>query len=157
MITTTEKVLLIDAFPGPMKEISKFLDEAEDKSVYIKTYADEDIKFTRRIKASIPDLLYSDLNGQWLMVLKDTTESLIAFFNKDCTELIHSIWTCDPFLSFVLFNGSAYEFNCTEIIEQVHNNEDNKIENIRKIIDHYKNMYQYMRIEEKNFIKESEK
>jgi len=156
MISTAEKTLLIDAFPAPLKEISKFLEKAKDTAIYLKSYSAETINNTRQIKASLPDLPYNDLNGQWLIVLKDTTESLIAFFNKDCSKLIHAIWTCDPFLSFVLFNGSAYEFNCTEIIEQVHSNEEHKIENIMNIINHYKNMYKYMRVEEKNFIKENE-
>ena len=108
--------------------------------------------FCQLLKANFDDLPISELNGQWLVVLKDTKESLIAFFNKDGSELIHCIWTKDPFISFVLFNGSLYEFNFTEVCEQVYCDESNKIENMKSIIERYKNMYRYMRVEEKNIL-----
>jgi hypothetical protein len=79
--------------------------------------------------------------------------TIIQQLNKDESELIHSIWTQNPFISFVLFKGSAYEFNFTEVCEQVYSDESNKIENIKSIIERYKNMYKYMRVEEGRIFK----
>ncbi|MDA3814626.1 MAG: hypothetical protein PF570_10290, partial [Candidatus Cloacimonetes bacterium] len=146
MIKSTENALLIDGFPAPMKTIKKFLSakRAKDISIYVKNYSGDDIDNVHQIKANFDDLPISELNGQWLIVLKDTKESLIAFFNKDGSELIHCVWTKDPFISFVLFNGSAYEFNFTEVNEKIYSNEDDKIAKMKKIIERYKNMYKYM-------------
>lgn len=157
MIKSAKNQLLIDAFPAPMKIIKAQIDKNKhnDVSVYIKNYASEEIENVHQIKASIPDFIYTELNGQWLIVLRDTVESLIAFFNKDGSELIHSVWTYDPFISFVLFNGSAYEFNFTEICEHIYSDEADKIENIKRIIERYKKMYKYMRIEEGRIFKNS--
>ncbi|MCK4980941.1 MAG: hypothetical protein KAS62_11135, partial [Candidatus Delongbacteria bacterium] len=71
----------------------------------------------------------------------------------DGTELNHCVWIKDPFISFVLFNGSAYEFNFTEVYDKVYNNEDNKIEKIKKVNERYLNIYKYMRSELKNILK----
>jgi len=152
MIKSAKSQILIDGFPAPMKHVKPHLSKTQlaKSCIYVKNYSGENIENVHQIKASIPDFLYSELNGQWLIVLKDTVESLIAFFSKDGSELIHSIWTQDPFLSFILFNGSAYEFNFTEVCEQVYSDDSNKIENMKKIIERYKNMYRYMRAEEKN-------
>ncbi len=154
MIKSAQNTLLIDGFPAPMKKIKQYLTEerASDVSIYVKNYSGDDIANVHQLKASFDDLPISELNGQWLIVLKDTNESLLAFFNKDGSELIHAVWTQDPFISFILFNGSAYEFNFTEVCEQVYSDENNKIENIKNIIESYKNMYRYMRVEEKNIL-----
>ena len=154
MIKSAQNTLLIDGFPAPMKIIKQYLsaERAEDINVYVKNYSGDNIDNVHQLKANFDDLPISELNGQWLIVLKDTNESLLAFFNKDGSELIHAVWTQDPFISFILFNGSAYEFNFTEVCEQVYSDENNKIENIKNIIESYKNMYRYMRVEEKNIL-----
>jgi len=159
MIKSTTNQLLIDSFPAPMKIIKDQITKhrSDNISIYIKNYAGEKIENVHQIQASIPDLLYTELNGQWLIVLRDTVESLIAFFNKDGSELIHAVWTQDPFISFVLYNGSAYEFNFTEVCEQVYSDDIKKIENIKNIIDRYKNLYKYMRAEEGRIFKNSGK
>ena len=152
MIKSAQNTLLIDGFPAPMKKIKQYLTEerASDVSIYVKNYSGDDIAKVHQLKASFDDLPISELNGQWLIVLKDTNESLLAFFNKDGSELIHAVWTQDPFISFILFNGSAYEFNFTEIYEQIKSNDNNKMANINQIIERYKDLYRFMRVEEKN-------
>ena len=154
MIKTAEDTLLIDCFPAPMKMIKEHLTEKRSKDIfiYVKNYSGEDIDNVHQIKADNAELPISELDGQWLIVLKDTVESLIAFFNKDGTELNHCIWIKDPFISFVLFNGSAHEFNYTEVYEKVYNNENNKIEKIKSVIQRYQNIYKFMRSEEKNIL-----
>ena len=154
MIKSAQNTLLIDGFPAPMQTIKQYLteDRANEITIYVKNYSGNNIKHVHQIQASIPELIYTELNGQWLIVLKDTVESLIAFFSKDGRELIHCIWTKDPFISFILFNGSAYEFNFTEVCEQIYSDDSNKIENMKSIIERYKNMYRYMRVEEKNIL-----
>ncbi|RLC54314.1 MAG: hypothetical protein DRH79_00945 [Candidatus Cloacimonadota bacterium] len=154
MIKSAQNTLLIDGFPAPMQTIKQYLteDRANEITIYVKNYSGNNIKHVHQIQASIPELIYTELNGQWLIVLKDTVESLIAFFSKDGRELIHCIWTKDPFISFILFNGSAYEFNFTEVCEQIYSDDSNKIENMKSIIERYKNMYRYMRVEEKNML-----
>ncbi len=155
MINTAENTLLIDCFPAPMKNIKKHLTKkrARDVAIYLKNYSGEDIDNVHQIKAVNTELSYTDLDGQWLVVLKDTVESLVAFFNKDGTELNHCVWIKDPFISFILFNGTAFEFNYTEVHDKVYNNEDNKIDKIKSINKDYLNIYKYMRTELKNILR----
>ena len=155
MIRSTEDALLIDGFPAPMKTIRQYLsvDRPKDINIYVKNYSGDNIDNVHQLKANFDDLPISELNGQWLVVLKDTKESLIAFFNKDGSELIHCIWTKDPFISFVLFNGSLYEFNFTEVYDQIKSDKADKMNRIETIVERYKNMYRYMRVEEKNILR----
>ena len=155
MINSAENTLLIDCFPAPMKIIKEHLTKkrTKDISIYVKNYSSEDIDNVNQIKAVNVELSIKDLDGQWMIILKDTTESLIAFFNKDGTELNHCVWIKDPFISFVLFNGSTHEFNFTEVYDKVYNNENNKIEKIKKVNERYQNIYKYLRKEMKNILK----
>jgi len=155
MIKSTENTLLIDGFPAPMKTIKQYLSAERPKEIkiYVKNYSGDDIANVHQLKANFNDLPISELHGQWLVVLKDTKESLIAFFNKDGSELIHCIWTKDPFISFVLFNGSLYEFNFTEVYDQIKSNDTDKMIKIETIVERYKKMYRYMRVEEKNILR----
>lgn len=154
MIRSAKNAILIDGFPAPMKTIKQNLSEerAKDLNIYVKNYSGDNIDNVHQLKANFDDLPISELNGQWLVVLKDTKESLIAFFNKDGSELIHCIWTRDPFISFVLFNGSLFEFNFTEVYDQIKSNNSDKMSKIETIVERYKNMYRYMRVEEKNIL-----
>lgn len=155
MINAAENTLLIDCFPAPMKNIKKYFTKkrTNEVSIYVKNYSGDDIDHVNQIKATNAGLPYDVLDGQWMVVLKDTSESLIALFNKDGTELDHCLWIKDPFISFVLFNGSAHEFNFTEVYDKVYNDEDNKIDKIKNINKDYLNIYKYMRAELKNILK----
>ncbi|MCK4695487.1 MAG: hypothetical protein KAT74_06980, partial [Candidatus Cloacimonetes bacterium] len=94
MIKTAENTLLIDCFPAPMKIIKGHLTRKRSKeiSIYVKNYSGKDIDNVIQIKAANAELPITELEGQWLVVLKDTVESLIAFFNKEGTELNHCVW-----------------------------------------------------------------
>ncbi len=155
MINAAENTLLIDCFPAPMKNIKEYFTKkrTNEVSIYVKNYSGDDIDHVNQIKATNAGLPYDVIDGQWMVVLKDTSESLIALFNKDGTELDHCLWIQDPFISFVLFNGSAHEFNFTEVYDKVYNNEENKIENIKKVNNRYLNIYKYMRSELTNILK----
>ena len=86
------------------------------------------------------------VSGDWMIILKDTTESLIAQFTKDGNELKHCIWTKDSFLSFVLFNGSIFEFSYTEIYNQVYDTKNNKIDRIKDLISNRRKIFKYLNL-----------
>lgn len=155
MIKTAESSLVIDCFPAPLQVIKKELlnKKGENIPILLKNYCDTRFEGIRQIEATKTDLLLDEHPGQWLLMIKDAAESLIAFFDLSGEELLHSIWIKDPFISLILFNGSTIEFNLFEIFREVYSENDNKIENIKQIIRSYQPIYELFMIAEKNIFR----
>ena len=155
MIKTAESSLVIDCFPAPLQVIKKELlnKKGENIPILLKNYCDTRIKGIRQIETIKTDILLDEHLGQWLLMVKDAAESLIAFFDLSGEELLHSVWIKDPFISLVLFNGSTIEFNLYEIFREVYSENDNKIENIKQVIRSYQSIYELFMVAEKNIFR----
>ena len=152
MIKTAESSLVIDCFPAPLQVIKKELlnKKGENIPILLKNYCDTRFEGIRQIEAFKTDIVLDEHPGQWLLMIKDAAESLIAFFDIKGEELLHSIWIKDPFISLILFNGSTIEFNLFEIFREVYSENDNKIENIKQIIRSYQSIFELFMTAEKN-------
>ncbi len=152
MIKSAKKMILIDCFPEPLKVLNDTIigKSAGGVPIYLKNYCETEISGIKQITAKNPELPIESLSGQWMMVLKDTEESLIAMFTKDGTGLQHCIWTMDRFLSFVLFNGSMYEFNYTQVHKTLFDGKAGKIERIRDVVTEQQKILKILQGVEKN-------
>ena len=152
MIKTAESSLVIDCFPAPLQVIKKELlnKKGENIPILLKNYCDTRFEGIRQIEAFKTDIVLDEHPGQWLLMIKDAAESLIAFFDHSGEELLHSIWIKDPFISLILFNGSTIEFNLFEIFREVYSENDDKIKNIKQIIRSYQSIFELFMIAEKN-------
>ena len=152
MIKTAESSLVIDCFPAPLQVIKKELlnKKGENIPILLKNYCDTRFEGIRQIEAFKTDIVLDEHPGQWLLMIKDAAESLIAFFDLSGEELLHSIWIKDPFISLILFNGSTLEFNLFEIFREVYSENDDKIKNIKQIIRSYQSIFELFMIAEKN-------
>ncbi|MCK4978804.1 MAG: hypothetical protein KAS62_00340 [Candidatus Delongbacteria bacterium] len=152
MIKSADNILLIDCFPKPLKKIKNYIKKAGkgEANIYLKNYCEEKIDNINQIASKNPDISIDSLAGQWMMIIKDTEESLIAMFSQDCTELKHCIWTKDKFLSFVLFNGAIYEFHYTKIHERIFDDKDNKINRVKEVVTSQQNVIKFLQNIEKD-------
>jgi len=151
MINSAETTLLVDCFPTQMKKIKTPLSEKSSKgiTIFLKNYCDTKINNINQICSKNTELPVEGLGGEWMIILKDTTESLIALFTKDGKKLKHCIWTKDSFLSFVLFNGSIFEFSYTEIFNTIFDNDHNKVDRIKDLITNRQNIFKFLYQKEK--------
>lgn len=158
MINSAETTLLVDCFPAPLAKIKKYLKDKSsgDISIFLKNYCDTEIDNINQIKSENPELSVEGVSGEWMIILKDTTESLIAQFTKDGNELKHCIWTKDSFLSFVLFNGSIFEFSYTEIFDKIYDNKNNKINRIKDLISNRQPIFKYLNLRVGDIHKQNE-
>lgn len=153
MINSTEDILLIDIFPRPLEVLKPHLTKKADKqAIYLKNYLNETIPETYQIKSINGKKVIESLDGQWVIMVKDTKESLIAYFDKTGEELINSVWLNDVLLSFILFNGSANEFNLIEIFGVVFSKENQKIDKIKQIINRYQKVYHLLTSQQNNLV-----
>jgi sugar-specific transcriptional regulator TrmB len=124
MIKTTQKIVLIDAFPKPYEHIREAAGSIDKSQIKVKLYCEQ---------ASEPDEPLAEYDiimenkkeerlvvwvAQWLVICKDTNESLIAAVSHDGKELLHAVWTTDPFVSLMIYNGLVYEFLLMEIFNE---------------------------------------
>ena len=155
MIETAEHSLLIDCFPTPLEKIKPDILKRNnnDLDIYLKHYADETIDGVHLIKKTESDIVLDELLGQWMIIIKDANETLIAFFDRSGEEMIHSVWIQDAFISLIHFSGSAIECVLSEILEKVYNDENATIDSIKQIVRSYQSIFSYFNIAEKEIFR----
>ena len=152
MIETATYSIIIDAFPTPLENLTPHIVENKSgiKNIFLKHYSDEDIPGVRQIPNTESDIVLDEHLGQWLIIIKDANETLIAFFDHSGEKMIHSVWIQDAFISLVHFSGSIIECVLSEILKVVYENEDATLTDIKKIIRSYQNIFSYFNIAENN-------
>ncbi len=155
MIESAEHSLIIDSFPTPLQMITPHILENNSRGlqIFLKHYADETIKGVRQIAKTESDIVLDELLGQWLIIIKDANETLIAFFDRSGEEMIHAVWIQDAFLSLIHFSGSIIECVLSEILEIIYNDENTTIESIKHIIRSYQSIFSYFNIAEKEIFR----
>jgi sugar-specific transcriptional regulator TrmB len=146
MIKSSETNLLVDCYPTPLKIIKSHISKKnkEEINIYLKNYCDTRIENIKQICSRNPELPIEGLDGEWMIIIKDTTEALVAFFTKDGKKLKNCIWTLNSFLSLVLFNGSIFEFSYTEIFDKIYDDKSKKIDRIKDLITEQQNIFKFL-------------
>ena len=152
MIESAEHSLLVDCFPAPLQKITSHILKSADSDIdiYLKRYADEVIEGVHLVKKTQSDIVLEELQGQWMIIIKDATETLIAFFDRSGDEMIHSVWIQDAFISLIHFSGAIIECMLSDILEKVHKDQNTTVENIKNIVRSYQSVSSYFNIAEKN-------
>ena len=135
MIAKSEETLLLDVFPTPFKAVNDKYQKCKAKEKKIKIYHNPEENLENAIISFNKDFQMETWKAQWLIVSKDAEESLVAAVSHDGNQLFHAIWSTDPFLSFILYNGLANEFMLIEILNRSNEMKletKNEIENIHK-------------------------
>jgi len=155
MIETAQHSLLIDCFPTPLTRIKPNILKRSNKGIdiYLKHYADETIEGVHLISKTESDIVLDELQGQWMIIIKDAAETLIAFFDRSGEEMIHSVWIQDAFISLIHFSGSVIECVLSEILDKVYKDKDATIQSIKEIVRSYQTIFSYFTIAEKNIFR----
>lgn len=146
MINTAKDVLLADIFPIPFAELKPALEAKEkDKSVdmRIKLYQEEDLECRNLTIAFNGDVIIDGWIGNWLIICKDSEEILIVSFSKDSDQLMHAVWSTDPFLCFAVYNGMVNEFMLIDLLNYHHRNKVFDSDTINKIWKNYHSVFDY--------------
>jgi len=143
LILSADKVLTVDAFPIPyelLKESIQIKESEENVKIYLKLYHKTEHICKHTIDSYRGDDHIDSWTGQWLIICKDGVESLLACFKRETEELIHAVWSTDPFISFCIFNGMANEFMLIDILNSAY--VDQKMD--MDIINFHHSRYRYL-------------
>lgn len=146
LIKSAEDVLLIDIFPLPFRELKETIEKKaldEKIEMKVKLYEDEALECPNKIVAYNGKKIVDSWIGNWLIICKDTTEVLIASFSKESDKLLHAIWSTDPFICFIVYNGLANEFELIEILNHQHRHKNIDSDIIERISNCYQTVYNY--------------
>ncbi|MBN2465767.1 hypothetical protein JXD38_09145 [candidate division WOR-3 bacterium] len=128
MVADAKRLVLIDAFPGPLGELAKEAHSAARRGVdvFIKPYAPISVPGCDVIEASAGAPQLKIWNGDWLNVVADCSESVQAFLKKDGAGLFAASWCRNPYLGMLDFNGMVSEFILTRLAAMAQQGKDGR-------------------------------
>lgn len=111
MLSRCQDVALVDAFPVPLAELAKDIAGTAGRGVpvAVKAYQPVDIEGARVIVDPRATDAFERWPGQWINVVVDGSEHLIAFLSKDGTKVRQAVWSGSAYLSWVYHCGLASE------------------------------------------------
>jgi HTH-type transcriptional regulator, sugar sensing transcriptional regulator len=117
MIRSAKQVLLISAYPAPLKEIRHELEDAAARGVgmVLKVYEPTQLKGAQIIMSNEAGALMEQFPSQELNLVADAQEYLVALLDREGSRLIQAVWSSSPFLSYMQYNGLYSEWLLTRV------------------------------------------
>jgi len=117
MIRSAKQVVLVSAYPAPLKEIREELEAAttRDVGVVLKIYEPTQLKGAQIIMSNEAATLMEQFPSQELNLVADAQEYLVALLDRDGSRLIQAVWSSSPFLSYMQYNGLYSEWLLTRV------------------------------------------
>ena len=141
IISNAEYVLLVDALPYSLKKIQSALEQTSKKGVcvFVKVYDKKPVPgcntiFSNRIRRST-----KCWPGDFLNIVADSREHLIALLNIKKQKIIQAIKINNIYLSIQLHNGLINEFAAGPVSKMIYNKSSRKemLDFFRKTIGPY--------------------
>jgi len=117
MIRSAKHVLLVSAYPAPLKEIRDELESAIARGVgvVLKVYEPTQLKGAQIIMSNEAATLMEQFPSQELNLVADAQEYLVALLDRDGSRLIQAVWSSSLFLSYMQYNGLYSEWLLTRV------------------------------------------
>ncbi len=137
MIKEAKSMILVDTDQAPLENIHHLLNARaqEGIKVLIETPNDPIIDSCYHVKLNMFSAKDFAWNADWLCLSIDGEQFLISLLKKDTGELIHAIWSGNPYLSPWVFNGMLNEFSFRVIMDLLETGTD--LQTVRNNIQEY--------------------
>jgi len=111
MLESAEEVVVIDAFPGILAGFEADIAATARRGVEVtvKTYASVEIPGVEVVVDRRGLNVVRAWPGQWLNIVVDAAEHMLAFFTSEGNELHQAVWSGSPFLSLMYYGGVTSE------------------------------------------------
>ncbi len=137
MLEQAEQFAIIDIFPGPLTRLQPVIEAgaARGLQIILKVYEETNIKGVRTVLKPHASRVRRKWKGQWINVVADSAELLLAFLSEDRKEVHQAVWTMSPFLSVLYQIGLLSEVTLDAIGTTLESGDD--LEAVRDLIDDY--------------------
>jgi sugar-specific transcriptional regulator TrmB len=121
MLLNCRQIALIDIFPVPFKELQADIEAtaARGVEVLIKVYEPVEIESAEIFLDSFNQTVIDRWQGQWLNIVTDAAEHLLAFLTKDGKEVHQAIWSSSAYLSCVYHSSIGSELVLTGLLKRI--------------------------------------
>lgn len=137
MLEDAEKLAIIDLFPDLLSELKSDIERCSGRgvTVLIKAYKEERVANAQTIVDVRGSDVLADYPGQWLKMVTDGREHLLAFLASDLRAVHEAVWSSSRFLSLLHLYGMFSEMLLDRIGETV--KAKGSIQQIKEILTHY--------------------
>ena len=118
MLKQAQEQVLLDLFPLPARELRDDLVAVAERGVQVvaKVYDSEiEVPGAKLVMEPEHETTRARWPGQWVCLYVDGSETLIAFFEPDGSEVIQAIWTESPQLGWIFVSMFSHEIGYTQL------------------------------------------
>jgi sugar-specific transcriptional regulator TrmB len=138
MLDRAHVMAILDIFPRPLEDLIPEVEKcaARGVAVTVKTYDAVAIKGVHTVLDFMADKIIERWPGQWVNVVIDSTEHLLAFLSQDCLSVHQAVWSKSAYLSSTYLGGIHAEITLDEIgvvLEQ-----KGSVEDIRNVFSRFR-------------------
>ncbi|HEV7699956.1 MAG TPA: helix-turn-helix domain-containing protein [Pyrinomonadaceae bacterium] len=121
MLRKCKRIALLDIFPGPLKELTHDLESAAARGVEVaaKIYRRSSTAGVTLFLEPDGEEVLSHWPGEWLNIVVDDAEFLLAFLDPDGKTVHQSIWSNSGYLSWVYAGALSSELILSGLQKQI--------------------------------------
>jgi sugar-specific transcriptional regulator TrmB len=134
MLKRSRYIAILDAFPKPLEELLPEINKTAARGVKmnIKAYRDIELNDVEVVVDFRGEHLIKDWLGQWINLVVDANEFLLAFLTSDGLGVHQAVWSGSPYLSWLYHCGIISEITVDRINRVL--DSEGTIDQIRDII-----------------------
>ena len=119
MLEKAEAIVVIDAFPVPLRKIAPLVSKATNRGVevFIEAYESITIEGAQITYIPIADKLVNQWSAQQLNVVVDGKENLMALLTQDGSGVLQAFWSNSLYLSCLQHGGRLCEQTLVRAIQ----------------------------------------
>lgn len=117
LIRSADSIVLLDIFPKPLLELKPDIEAASGRGliVEIKAYEPTELAGIDVTLEPDHDRIRSRWPAQWINLVTDGSEMLLALLDEDADQVIQAVWSSSPFLAWIGFSGLTNEIGLTSL------------------------------------------
>lgn len=112
MLARAREIVMADFFPAAVEALRPDLEAAAARGlkVAVQVYQPAEVEGARVVTFPRGLELMDAFSGQWIILVVDGAEYLLAFLSRDGRQLQQAVWTGSPFLAHLLYCYMVSEF-----------------------------------------------
>lgn len=129
LLENAQSVVLMDIFPLPLAELRHHIEQAAARglAVALKIYSSDAIPGAEMVLEPEHERIRSRWPAQWINVVADGSEFLLALLDNDGETVIQAVWSESPYLSWLQHSGLGSELALSALQEELMQRGDQKL------------------------------
>jgi sugar-specific transcriptional regulator TrmB len=121
MLERAERIALLDVFPGPLEALRPDLERAAARGIDVamKVYAPAEVAGAETIVSARGAEVLGRWPGEWVNLVVDGAEHLLAFLAPDGDEVYQAVWSGSAYLSWVYQSAVSGELILARLEDRI--------------------------------------